>query len=108
SGPDVGTALEALGELAPSPRVCDREPEQVRVLRFARTCYNHLAGRLAVDLHHAMQQRSLLAPVAEKRSELTELGHKWFAEITRDDRLKLGRSDAVARLCLDWTERQHH
>ena len=32
AGPDVGTALEALGELAPSPRVRDHESEQVRVL----------------------------------------------------------------------------
>jgi DNA-binding transcriptional ArsR family regulator len=108
SGPDVGTALEALGELAPAPRVRDREPEQVRLLRFARTCYNHLAGRLAVDIHQAMRQKRLLAPVAEKQSELTELGRKWLTEISRDGRLKFGRRDTVARLCLDWTERQHH
>jgi hypothetical protein len=55
-----------------------------------------------------MQHGRLLTPVAEKQSELTELGRKWFMEIARDDRLKLGRRDAVARLCLDWTERQHH
>jgi DNA-binding transcriptional ArsR family regulator len=108
SGSDVGTALEALGELAPSPRVRDREPEQVRVLRFARTCYNHLAGRLAVDIHHAMQRMGLLAPATEKRCELTELGRKWFAEIAGDGPLKLGRREAAAWLCLDWTERQHH
>ncbi len=51
AGPDVGTAREALGGLAPFPRVRDHEPEEVRVLRFARTCYNHLAGRLAVDIN---------------------------------------------------------
>jgi DNA-binding transcriptional ArsR family regulator len=108
AGPDVGTALEALGGLAPAPRVRDREPEEVRVLRYARTCYNHLAGRLAVDINGAMQRRGLLAAVSEKQCELTELGRKWFAEIAGGRPLKLGRREAVARLCLDWTERQHH
>jgi len=108
AGPDVGTALEALGGLAPASRVRDREPEEVRVLRFARTCYNHLAGRLAVDINGAMQRQGLLAAVSEKECELTELGRKWLAEIARGRPLKVGRRETVARLCLDWTERQHH
>jgi hypothetical protein len=55
-----------------------------------------------------MQRLGLLAPATEKRCELTELGRKWFAEIAGDGPLKLGRREAVAWLCLDWTERQHH
>ena len=108
AGPDVGTALEALGELAPPPRVRDREPEEVKLLRFARTCYNHLAGRLAVDINRAMQRRGFLAPITEKQCELTELGSQWLVEIAPERPLKLGRRDEVGRLCLDWTERQHH
>ncbi|HXA64325.1 MAG TPA: helix-turn-helix transcriptional regulator [Bryobacteraceae bacterium] len=108
AGPDVGTALEALGELAPAPRVRDRESQEVKILRYARTCYNHLAGRLAVDIHAAMQRHGLLTPVNQKQCELTELGHKWFAEIAREDSPKFGGRQTVARLCLDWTERQHH
>ena len=106
AGPDVGSALEALGELAPAPRVRDREPRQIKLLRFSRTCYNHLAGRLAVDIHIAMQRRGLLTPLGEKQCELSGLGHKWFAEVARTT--ELSRSQSVARLCLDWTERQHH
>src|ERR1700688_4815751 len=56
AGRNFVSALEALGELASAPRRRDREPEEIRVLRFARTCYNHLAGRLAVDIHSAMQR----------------------------------------------------
>ena len=108
AGPDVGNALEALGGLAPAPRVRDREPNEVKVLRFARTCYNHLAGRLAVDIHSAMQRQGLLMPVDEKHCGLTDLGRKWLVEIAQDRHLKLGPRDGLARLCLDWTERQHH
>ncbi len=108
AGPEVGTALEALGELAPTPRVRDREPEEVKVLRYARTCYNHLAGRLAVDIYAAMKRQGLLTPVNERQCELTALGRKWFAEIDRGHPPKLGGRQAIARLCLDWTERQHH
>ena len=108
AGPQVGTALEALGELAPAPRVRDREPEEVKVLRYARTCYNHLAGRLAVDIYAAMKRQGLLTQVNEKQCELTALGRQWFAEIDRGHPPKLGGRQAIARLCLDWTERQHH
>lgn len=108
AGPDVGTALEALGGLAPAPRFRDRLPDEIRAIRYARTCYNHLAGRLAVDINIAMQQRGLLAPVTEKQCELTEQGRRWFAEIIREDSANLRRRDGMARLCLDWTERQHH
>jgi len=108
AGPEVGTALEALGELAPAPRVRDREPEEVKVLRYARTCYNHLAGRLAVDIYAAMKRQGLLTQVNEKQCELTALGRQWFAEIDRGHPPELGGRQAIARLCLDWTERQHH
>ena len=107
AGPDVGNALEALGELAPAPRVRDREPEEVRILRFARTCYNHLAGRLAVDINNAMQRREFLAPVDEKQCELTEAGRQWLASIAGIP-MRFARREQLARLCLDWTERQHH
>jgi DNA-binding transcriptional ArsR family regulator len=106
SGPDVGTALEALGGLAPAPRVPDRLPAEVKAMRYARTCYNHLAGRLAVDINVAMQQRGLLAPLTEKQWELTEPGRLWFAEIGTGH--CASRRDGIARMCLDWTERQHH
>jgi DNA-binding transcriptional ArsR family regulator len=108
AGPEVGTALEALGELAPAPRVRDREPEEVKVLRYARTCYNHLAGRLAVDIYSAMQRRGLLTPAAGKHCELTEPGRKWLEEIAEERPMRLARREGAARLCLDWTERQHH
>ncbi len=106
AGPDVGQALEALGELAPPPRLQDRESRQIKRLRFARTCYNHLAGRLAVDIHAAMRERLLLAPLSEKQAELTALGRDWFSDIAGS--APLGRRDCIARMCLDWTERRHH
>ena len=108
AGPDVGTALEALGGLAPAPRICDRLPAEIKAMRFARTCYNHLAGRLAVDIQVAMQQKGLLAPLSEKQSELTDRGRAWLAEIARAEPASLSHRDGIARLCLDWTERQHH
>ena len=102
----MGHALEALGELAPPPRLQDRESRQIKPLRFARTCYNHLAGRLAVDIHAAMRERLLLAPLSDKQAELTALGRDWFSDIAGST--SLSRRDCIARMCLDWTERRHH
>src|SRR5262245_17865126 len=47
AAPEIATALEALANIASSPRTL-REPltRQGRALRFARSCYDHLAGQL--------------------------------------------------------------
>lgn len=63
----VATALESLAALAPAreqaeARSCGRlESERMKALRFARSCYKHLAGVLAVEIHRSMLDREYLA-----------------------------------------------
>src|SRR5215471_12549466 len=58
---DVAGVLEAAGGLAPA-RTHHAFEQDVGLegLRFARTCYDHLAGRLAVKLRGAFIDRKLL------------------------------------------------
>src|SRR4051794_29747092 len=61
AGPAVGRLLESLQELAPAVPVRSlRQGTRARALREARTCYDHLAGRLGVDLMAALIERGLL------------------------------------------------
>ena len=61
AGPAVAHALEALARLAPPEPVRSlRQGTRAHALRRARTCYNHLAGRLGVDLMTALIDRGLL------------------------------------------------
>lgn len=105
---DVAHAVEALAAVAPAPRV--RVPvldDRARELRFARTCYDHLAGRVGVLVTEALIARRLIVPAAGQY-EVTEDGHAWFAALGVDvAALEVGRR-RLARPCLDWSERRHH
>jgi DNA-binding transcriptional ArsR family regulator len=106
AGPEVAHALEALSVLARTgPQRGLRAAERTRVLRAARTCYDHLAGTLGVALTDALCARGLL-----RRADLslTAAGARELAGFGLDlDVLEHG-SRPLTRACLDWSERRHH
>jgi DNA-binding transcriptional ArsR family regulator len=75
-----------------------------RALARARTCYDHLAGRLGCAITEAMTRRGLLTQ--DTGFALTEAGVAWFAQ----QRIPLARGGRrpLVRSCLDWTERLPH
>jgi DNA-binding transcriptional ArsR family regulator len=108
---DVAHALEALGAIAtaaPLPRSPRPVSPERAALRAARTCYDHLAGVLAIELADALERARLV------RSEPTEFrvtpaGTTWFADALQIDVATLARTRrTLARRCLDWTERRPH
>jgi DNA-binding transcriptional ArsR family regulator len=106
--PDVATALEALMPLAARAghlriRTGPRDPE----LRRARSCYDHLAGDLAVAMYDRFLERRLMTRRgAELR--ITEEGRRFFAKSGIDlDEPGQGRRP-LCRPCLDWSERRAH
>ena len=108
ASPEVADALEALAGLVPPPKPLPRlESEQNRELRFARTCYNHLAGKAAVALNEELLRRGYLIVSATREYTLTDSGHAWMRALGVD----LGtvsHKSSFARACLDWTERRYH
>lgn len=87
AGADVAQAVEALSGVGTRPL-----PAAARELRFARCCYDHLAGQLGV----AVTER-LLRP---GNAVLSELGIDVAA-------LETSRRP-LFRCCTDWTERRPH
>lgn len=72
----------------------------------ARTCYDHLAGRLGVVLLDAMTERDLVE--TRRGVALTDAGMRWLRDLGVDvDELERSRRP-LARTCLDWTERRPH
>jgi DNA-binding transcriptional ArsR family regulator len=62
AGPAVGQLIEALQHLAASPTVRSlRQDTRASALRAARTCYDHLAGRLGVALMASLLEAGHLA-----------------------------------------------
>ena len=76
-------------------------------LRKARVCYDHLAGKLAVDLFDHFQQQSLI-DVNSDAALLTEKGQEFFSQLGADILSMRNKRRPVCRACLDWSERRHH
>ena len=114
--PEVAHCLEALGALAAPPRERAAEDETTRALRLARSCYDHLAGRVGVAVNDALLGREYLRPAAaadadDNGLDLTPAGAAWFAALGVEvDAMTGGHRGrrAFARPCLDWSERRPH
>ena len=106
SSSEVAHAVEALGVIS-SPR--KRTPVgESDAIRYARTCYDHLAGRLGVDLADFMERRGFLLPSSPKEYAVTQKGEAFLREWSIDVSALRGSRRVLARRCLDWTERRYH
>src|SRR5215510_2505478 len=68
---EVGYVIEALGVIATMapPRSLIRTPRDEAIC-FARRCYDHLAGRLGVELADVMEREGVLLSVQDRHYEL--------------------------------------
>lgn len=119
STPAVSAALEALGRIAPVRATnALSESDKSAALRRARTCYDHLAGQLGVELFASLVDRGALRAVdtrsvAKRRSCLgpVTLGPKaehMFAGLGIDLAQVRESPRQFATACLDWTEDAPH
>ena len=101
----VAELIERLAEHAElTPPRTLRGSVRARKLAYARTCYDHLAGRLGVALRDGMLRTGLL----DRRDglALTKAGRGTFAEIGVV--LPTAHRRPMLQDCLDWTERREH
>ncbi len=106
AGPEVTHAIEALGVIS-TPRKRKPIGEDVAIC-YARTCYDHLAGELAVRLTGAFEQKGLLVARNEREYDLTPSGEEFLGQWRIDIGALRGMRRSFARRCLDWTERRDH
>jgi DNA-binding transcriptional ArsR family regulator len=105
---EVAEVLESLSRLGsePPPRSL-RAAGRTEALRAARTCYDHLAGRLGVAVTEALVERDALRP-GDGSFELTASGEAFLAGLRVDVAAARQRKRIFARSCLDWSERRPH
>ena len=102
---EVAQVLERLATLSPTDHLT-RPGQPAKDTLRARSCYNHIAGRLGV----LMTKRLIALDVLSLRSDALARGAQYRAFL--DDIgihvLPVSSGKHPAKLCLDWTERQHH
>jgi DNA-binding transcriptional ArsR family regulator len=76
-------------------------------LRFARTCYDHLAGWLGVAIADALVARGYIA-LAEDGGEVTKAGKQFLVRFGVNLTPALHSRRVFCRPCLDWSERRYH
>lgn len=105
----VASALEALSVLAGKPGG-RFEPNTPHRLRAARTCYDHMAGALAVALHDSLFALRWLKRIRadDTRYELTAGGVEAFVHLGADVESARATRRRFACACLDWSERRPH
>lgn len=112
--PHVGRLMENImgvaGSPASSPKASPTGPKEA-ALRQARTCYDHLAGRLGV---------AIAAKLADDGAVVFDSEWGWITEQAADSLGRLGLADpdwlgkagnarrALCRPCMDWSERRIH
>jgi len=123
TGPAVGHLIEVLAQLAPAVPVRSlRQSTRANALRQARTCYDHLAGRLGVALMRVMLERGQLSggdgsfdpdrAIHDQRTgygrdvgyQLTAAGYAFLTDFG----VALPPHRPVVRYCVDWSEQRHH
>jgi DNA-binding transcriptional ArsR family regulator len=109
SGQDVADALEALSVVA-GPSHDTFVPNTPNRLRAARTCYDHMAGTVAVSLHDRFKALEWLSdgPAGANAYDLTEDGAKAFEALGIDLEATRALRRRFAFACLDWSERRPH
>lgn len=102
---EVAAALEALMSVR-SEQVTTRNssPEPIHL---ARSCYDHVAGRVGVALADALQTKGWLV-ATETTYEVTAEGETGFTAFDIDLAALRKQRRHFARPCLDWTERRPH
>jgi DNA-binding transcriptional ArsR family regulator len=107
ASPRVASMLESIKTVAAidvpprhQPRSADDE-----ALRFARSCYDHLAGKLGVALADALVAKAYIA-LSEQGGEVTSTGATALSRFGIN--LDSNARRIYCRPCLDWSERRHH
>jgi DNA-binding transcriptional ArsR family regulator len=105
----VARMLESIKTVAAIETPARYQPRCARddALRFARTCYDHVAGQLGVAIADALVTQGFIV-LAEEGGEVTEAGIQFFSRFGADLTSPAGNRRIFCRACLDWSERRDH
>lgn len=103
---EVATALEALMTIAPAAPFPQRLGPGDAKLRHARSCYDHMAGEVAVEFASVSIERGWI-DASDSHWRLTSMG------VAAMEKLGVAvpdpsRKRPALRPCMDWSERRLH
>ncbi len=109
ASPLVAAMLESIKAVAAIEVPPRHQPRSARddALRLARTCYDHLAGRLGVAIADALIANGAIV-LGEDGGEVTEAGSQLLSGFGANLNSSSRSKRIFCRPCLDWSERRYH
>jgi DNA-binding transcriptional ArsR family regulator len=107
AGPPVATMLESIGVVATVGVPTRNQPQSAndQALRFARSCYDHLAGKVGVAVTEALVAMGHIE-LTDEGGEVTSSGGRFLSAFGADVTLPTRR--IFCQPCLDWSEQRYH
>lgn len=105
---EVEDAMDAVANLIPNKKAIRKESTYKNgEIQYCRTCYDHLAGKIAVDLTQSLVNRKILI-LEDDKFLINPKKEIWFEKIGIN-LIDAGKNKRhFAKPCLDWTERKYH
>ncbi len=109
ASPLVARMLESIKAVAAIETPPRHQPRSAQddALRFARTCYDHLAGRLGVALADALVAKKFVV-LSDEGGEVTKAGARFLGRFGAKLDSNAAGKRIFCRACLDWSERRYH
>jgi DNA-binding transcriptional ArsR family regulator len=107
ASPLVATMLESIKVVAAIEVPPRRQPRSANdeALRFARSCYDHLAGQVGVAVTDALVAMGHIV-LTDEGGEVTSSGEHFLSAFGADLTPRTRR--IFCQPCLDWSERRYH
>ncbi|MBD8026219.1 helix-turn-helix transcriptional regulator [Ureibacillus sp. Re31] len=102
---EVAHTMEILLTITPPLKVKSfKQSTEDKALRYARTCYDHIAGNVGVQLADSLKNSGILS----EEFIVTEKGIQFFQSFQVDLHQIKKKRRSFCHKCLDWSERRHH
>ncbi|MDN4080392.1 winged helix-turn-helix domain-containing protein [Paenibacillus polymyxa] len=106
--PEVAKVMESLLSIAPPvPIKSFKQASENEAIRLARTCYDHVAGHLGVQIMSFFMQKGILSE-DQDGLHITQQGEIFFADFQINLKNTRQKRRSFSHKCLDWSERRHH
>jgi DNA-binding transcriptional ArsR family regulator len=107
SRPEVAYAVESMASLGGEHVYKSKDKTKVPGIKHCRSCYDHLAGYVGVQITEAFETRKLIKKSGTEYS-ITGKGWKWFSDLGINEKDIPNKRRPLTRQCLDWSERRPH
>lgn len=106
--PAIAQVIESLLSISPPNHVSSfKQAAEDQAIRYARTCYDHLAGSLGIQVAKALMDSDYVNQVHDQFI-LTAKGEIFFSEFGINLETTRRKRRSFCHCCLDWSERKHH